>query len=59
MSSGCGCKEVYSFLILLIPTPLVSAPFCSRIPTFCSISKCFSFLYIYIYIYIAKIQAIQ
>ena len=29
MSSGCGCKEVYiynyiDFLILLIPTPLVS-----------------------------------
>ena len=36
MSSGCGCKEVYRFLILLIPTPLVSALFCSSIPTFCS-----------------------
>ena len=24
------------FLILLIPTPLVSVPFCSSIPTFCS-----------------------
>ena len=23
VASGCGCKEVYSFLILLIPTPLV------------------------------------
>ena len=32
---GCGCKEVIDFLILLIPTPLVSA-FCSSIPTFCS-----------------------
>ena len=38
MSSGCGCEEVYiliSSIILLIPTPLVSALFCS-IPTFCS-----------------------
>ena len=35
MSSGCGCKEVYiDFLILLIPTPLVSALFGSSIPTF-------------------------
>ena len=34
MSSGCGCKEVIDFLILLIPTPLVSALFCSSIPTF-------------------------
>ena len=49
MSSGCGCKEVQyiDFLILLIPTPLVSALvsalFCSSIPTFCSFLKCFSF----------------
>ena len=27
------------FLILLIPTPLVSALFCSSIPTFCSLKK--------------------
>ena len=33
------------FLILLIPTPLVSALFCSSIPIFCSFSKCFSFLF--------------
>ena len=32
---GCGCKEVIDFLILLIPTPLVSVIFCSSIPTFC------------------------
>ena len=31
------------FLIVLIPTPLVSVPFCSSIPTFCSF-----FIYIYI-----------
>ena len=24
---GCGCKEVYRFLMLLIPTPLVSVLF--------------------------------
>ena len=34
MASGCGCKEVYRFPLLLIPTPLVSAPFCSSIQTF-------------------------
>ena len=35
VASGCGCKEV-DFLMLLIPTPLVSVLFCSSIPTFCS-----------------------
>ena len=47
VATGCGCKEVYSiidFLILLIPTPLVSVLFYS-IPTFCSFYKCFSFLF--------------
>ena len=35
VASGCGCKEVYiDFLVLLIPTPLVSSFFCSSIPTF-------------------------
>ena len=44
VASGCGCKEIciYFFLILLIPTPLVSVLFCSSIPTFCSFLKCFS-----------------
>ena len=42
VASGCVCKEVY---ILLIPTPLVSVLFCSSIPTFCSFSKCFSFIF--------------
>ena len=36
-----------NFLILLIPTPLVSVPFCSSIPTFCSFFKWFSFLFLY------------
>ena len=39
VATGCGCKEVYRFLILLIPTPLVSVLFCSSIPTFCSLKK--------------------
>ena len=37
VASGCGCKEVLDFLILLIPTPLVYMLFFySSIPTFCS-----------------------
>ena len=43
VASGCGCKEVLDFLILLIPTPLVYMwVFYSSIPTFCSFF-CFSF----------------
>ena len=35
VATGCGFKEIYIyFLILLIPTPLVSVLFCSSIPTF-------------------------
>ena len=30
------CVVVRRYIILLIPTPLVSALFCSSIPTFCS-----------------------
>ena len=41
VATGCGCKEVYRFLILLIPTPLVSVLFCSSIPIFCSLKKKF------------------
>ena len=47
MSSGSGwnlwvwlvgvvVRRYIDFLILLIPTPLVSVRFCSSIPTFCS-----------------------
>ena len=35
------------FLILLIPTPLVSVLFCSSIPTFCSFFKMFYVLVLY------------
>ena len=38
-------RRYIDFLILLIPTPLVSVLFCSRIPTFCSFFKCFSYYY--------------
>ena len=41
VASGCGCKEYIDFLILLIPTPLVSVLFFSSIPTFCSFKKMF------------------
>ena len=44
---GVVVKRYIDFLILLIRTPLVSVPFYSSIPTFCSFFKCFSFLYIH------------
>ena len=34
VASGCGCKEVIDFLILLIPTPLVSVIFLQQHPYF-------------------------
>ena len=40
---GVVVRRYIDFLILLIPTPLVSVLFCSSIPTFCSFLKCFSF----------------
>ena len=39
---GVVVRRYIDFLILLIPTPLVSVLFYS-IPTFCSFFKCFSF----------------
>ena len=33
---GVVVRRYIDFLILLIPTPLVSVLFCSSIPTFCS-----------------------
>ena len=45
---GVVVRRYIDFLILLIPTPLVSALFCSSIPTFCSFFYlCFSFLFRY------------
>ena len=38
---GVVVRRYIDFLILHIPTPLVSAHFCSSIPTFCSFLKMF------------------
>ena len=43
---GVVVRRYIDFLILLIPTPLVSVLFCSSIPTFCSFFKLF---YIHVY----------
>ena len=42
---GVVLRRYIDFLILLIPTPLVSVLFCSSIPTFCSFKKMFFVLY--------------
>ena len=47
---GVVVRRYIDFLKLLIPTPLVSALFCSSIPTLCSIKKSFSFLFQYIFV---------
>ena len=47
---GVVVRRYINFLILLIPTPLVSVLFCSSIPTFCSFLKCFSFLFRYFFV---------
>ena len=44
---GVVVRRYIDFLILLIPTPLVSVLFYSSIPTFCLFKKCFSFFLIY------------
>ena len=49
-SMGVVVRRYIDFLILLIPTPLVSALFCSSIPTFCSFLKYFSFLFQYFFV---------
>ena len=56
---GVVVRRYIDFLILLIPTPLVSVHFCSSIPTFCSFLKCFSLsLYIYM-VYQAVSRAVN
>ena len=47
---GVVVRRYIDFLILLIPTPLVSVLFCSSIPIFCSFLKCFSFLFQYFFV---------
>ena len=43
-------RRYIDFLILLIPTPLVSVLFCSSSPTFCSFKKRFFFLFQYFFV---------
>ena len=38
---GVVVRRYIDFLILLIPTPLLSVLFCSSIPSFCSFKKMF------------------
>ena len=47
---GVVVRRYIDFLILLIPTPLVSVLFYSSIPTFCYKKKCFSFLFQYFFV---------
>ena len=47
---GVVVRRYIDFLILLIPTPLVSVLFYRSIPTFCSFFKCFSFLFQYFFV---------
>ena len=44
---GVVVTRYIDFLILLIPTPLVSFLFCSSIPTFCSFKKMFFKILLY------------
>ena len=46
---GVVVRRYIDFIILLIPTPLVSVLFCSSIPTFLLFFYFFFVLYIYIY----------
>ena len=46
---GVVVKRYIDFLILLIPTPLVSVLFCSSILLFVHLKKCFSFLFQYFF----------
>ena len=56
-SMGVVVRRYIDFVILLIPTPRVSALFCSSFPTFCSYKKIFPS--IYIHVYIVKFRAIE
>ena len=40
-SMGVVVRRYIDYLILLIPTPLVSVLFCSSVPTFCSFLNVF------------------
>ena len=56
---GVVLRRYIDFLILLIPTPLVSVLFCSSIPTFLFIfKKCFYYIYCTFILYIFYIYII-
>ena len=50
VASGCGCTEVIDFIILLIPTPLVSVLFAAASLLFVHLKKCFLFLFQYFFV---------
>ena len=62
---GVVVRRYIDFLILLIPTPLVSVLFCSSIPTFCSFFNIFFILVpvlfcnIFIFIFFAQYKHIR
>ena len=47
---GVVVRTYIDFLILPMPTPLVSVLFCSSIPTFVHLKKCFLFLFQYFFV---------
>ena len=47
---GVVVRRYIDFLILLIPTPLVSVLYCSSILLFVHLKKCFSFLFQYFFV---------
>ena len=48
---GVVVRRYIDFLILLIPTPLVTVLFCSSIQTFCSFKKMFFILFYIMFMY--------
>ena len=55
---GVVLRRYIDFLILLIPTPLVSVLFCSSIPTFYSFKKK-SFLFLFQYFFVIKFYVLN
>ena len=56
---GVVLRRYIDFLILLIPTPLVSVLFCSSIPTFLFIFKMFFHIYHGMFIHVEFILCIR
>ena len=47
---GVVVRRFIDFIILIIPTALVSVLYCSSIPTFFHLKKCFSFVFQYFFV---------